>query len=245
MEIKAFLRKNAPTICTVAAVSGTTAAMVFAARGHTRARRIIDEHVIETGEVPTFTEDVKMTWKHYVPAAASYVLAFSSILLLNKAYVTHISAVVSAAAVSERILTEYVNKIEERLDSETLQEVRDEVAQDHIDRNPPTKEVIFDGDDSIIVRDGFSGRYFRSSRNEVQYAVNSTNNLMNMQSYASLTDFYEQVGLDQTDESDYMGWSVSDGLFGVEFGTAITPEGRPCLEYSFRPAPKSGYHLWN
>lgn len=245
MEIKAFLKNNAPIICTTTAVTATTAAVIFSARGHLRARDIVSEYEHDNDVTLTFTEDVKMTWKYYAPAAVSYVLAVASVVMLNKAYTSHISAIVSAAAVSERILKEYVSKVEEKLDPETIQEVKDEVAQKHLDEDRPTnKEVIFLGDDDCLFRDGFSGRYFMSSKNHIQDCINHMNRSINHNGYASLTDFYEYVGLEPTDSSDHLGWSSDGDLMHADFGSAMTVEGKPCIEYSFRPAPSTGFSIW-
>src|SRR5699024_11545911 len=102
MQIKAFVKNNAPVICTATAVTATTAAVVFSARGHLKARDIVASENLDRDEPLTRVEDIKLTWKYYAPAAASDIIAVASVVFLNKAYTSHISAIVSAAAVSER-----------------------------------------------------------------------------------------------------------------------------------------------
>lgn len=245
MQIKAFVKNNAPVICTATAVTATTAAVVLSARGHLKARDIVASENLDRDEPLTRVEDIKLTWKYYAPAAASYIIAVASVVFLNKAYTSHISAIVSAAAVSERLLTEYVSKVEERLDKDTIQEVRDEMAQEHLDEDKPVnREVIFLGDDECLFRDGFSGRYFMSSKNHIQDCINHMNRAINHNGYASLTDFYEYIGLEPTDSSDYLGWGSDGDLMHADFGSAMTVEGKPCIEYSFRPAPTTGHNVW-
>lgn len=245
MQIKAFVKNNAPAICTATAVTATTAAVVLSARGHLMARDVIEEENLNREEPLTLKEEVKLTWKHYAPAAVSYVIAVASIVCLNKAYTSHISAIVSAAAVSERLLSEYVTKVEERLDKDTLQEVRNEMAQTHLEEDKPAnKEVIFLGDDECLFRDGFSGRYFMSSKNHIQDCINHMNRAINHNGSASLSDFYDYVGLEPTDSSDYLGWGSDGDLMHADFGSAMTVEGKPCIEYSFRPTPTTGHNVW-
>src|SRR5699024_6000864 len=137
----------------------------------------------------------------------SYIIAVASVVVLNKAYTSHISAIVSAAAVSERLLTEYVSKVEERLDKDTIQEVRDEMAQEHLDEDKPAnREVIFLGDDECIFRDGFSGRYVMSSKTHMQECTTHLTREINHNGHAPLSDFYEFMVLEPTDSSDNLGW---------------------------------------
>src|SRR5699024_8135987 len=153
---------------------------VFSARGHLKARDIVASENLDRDEPLTRVEDFKLTWKYYAQAAASYIIAVASVVVLNKAYRSHISAIVYGDAVSECHLIEYVSKVEERLDKNTIQEVRDEMAQKHLDEDKPAnREVIFLGDDECLFRDGFSGRYFMSSKNHIQDCINHMNRAIN------------------------------------------------------------------
>lgn len=242
MEIQSFLKNNAPAICSVTAITAMTAATVFSARGHVRAKEVL----AEIDEDLTRVEQVKATWVHYVPAAVSYAIAVASVIGINKSYSNHIAALVSAAALSDTILSEYISKVEEHLDSETLEKVKDEIAQDHVDTEAPAnKEVIFLDDDETFFRDGYSGRYFKSSRNHLLTSINHLNREINEVGYASLSEFYDLVGLEPTTESDYLGWSNKDDLVAIGFGSAIMPNGVACIEYTFRSRPSTGYNLWD
>ena len=83
-----------------------------------------------------------------------------------------------------------------------------------------------------------------SSKNHIQDCINHLNRAINHNGYASLTDFYEYIGLEPTDSSDYLGWGSDGDLMHADFGSAMTVEGKPCIEYSFRPAPTTGHNVW-
>lgn len=247
MEIPAFVKNNAPAICTASAITAMTTATIFAARGHLRAQEVLNEiEVSEEAEPLTKVEMFKLTWKHYIPAAVSYAVAVASVIGINRSYTHQITAIVSAAALSEGVLMEYINKVEEHLDSDKIQDIKDEIAQSHVDEDGPlNKEILFLDDDETFFRDGYSGRYFKSSKTNVLNALNYLNRDINENGHASLTDFYDLVGLEATTESDYLGWSSQDDLVGVSFGSAIMPNGVACVEYTFRSSPSTGYNLWN
>ena len=56
--------------------------------------------------------------------------------------------------------------------------------------------------------------------------------------YVSLSDFYDELGLDHTDISDDVGWNLDDGLLEVSFDSMILADGRPCITLEYHVAPK-------
>ena len=56
-----------------------------------------------------------------------------------------------------------------------------------------------------------------------------------------LSDWFDSLGLDQTDISDRMGWSIykhgSSGLVSVDITSCLTPDNVPCgaIRYNNEP----------
>lgn len=246
MDLKKAISDNGPALCSATAVAAMSATVVFTAKGTVKAHAILEEHRIETGSKPEAVDVAKLVWKEYIPAAVTFSIAILAVVGINKSYNRQLVGVVSAAAVSEQLMREYVSRVEDRLTSDDLQEIRDDLAQEHVDEeSPKNSEVVFVGDGDALFRDGISGRYFMSTKNEVESSVNKLNRLINSHGYATLTDLYELLGLEQTNISDDLGWNGDRGLVNVNFGAAMTSDGRPCLELSFRDEPHPGYNIWN
>jgi len=59
--------------------------------------------------------------------------------------------------------------------------------------------------------------------------------------YASLSDFYDLIGLPTTSFSDEVGWN-SDRLLELQFSTVLSDDGRPCISIDFRTVPIRDYY---
>lgn len=79
---------------------------------------------------------------------------------------------------------------------------------------------------------------------ELKAAQNKINYRLNNDGYASLTDFYNEIGLSRTKFSDEIGWSSMSQL-ELEFTTALTDDQRPCLAVTFRTEPIRDYYQFH
>lgn len=62
--------------------------------------------------------------------------------------------------------------------------------------------------------------------------------------YASLSDFYNLIGLPATSMSDDVGWN-SDKQLKLQFSSVLTVEGRPCLSFTFNTTPIRNFYRVN
>lgn len=145
-----------------------------------------------------------------------------------------------AYTISERAYEEYRTKVVKHIGSNKEEKIRDEIAQDRVDRKPVSKEVIIAGSGNVLCFDSYSGRYFNSTMETLKGAQNDTNYQVLNQGYASLSDFYERVGLPATDASEEVGWT-QDKTLELEFSTTLSEDGRPCLSFAFFVAPVRNY----
>ena len=59
--------------------------------------------------------------------------------------------------------------------------------------------------------------------------------------YISLTEFYNEIGLEPTKISDDLGWDLDDGLIELDISSQITDDGRPCIVIDYLVAPRYDY----
>jgi hypothetical protein len=122
-----------------------------------------------------------------------------------------------------------------------LDKVREEIAKDHLLRNPKdTSQVFITGTGDVLCYDMLTGRYFLSSAEKIRKAENRVNRELNNFMYASLTLFYDEVGLPPTTYTDTVGWQGNENL-EVNITTVLSDDEKPCLALDFSPLPTSEY----
>lgn len=124
--------------------------------------------------------------------------------------------------------------VESRLGEEKLEEMRSEV-KEKTSQDAPVNTVYIAGEE-VLIMDEYSGRVFKNDVTTIREAVNDTNADALNNVYASLSDFWDRIGLDPTFDSDEIGWSA-DALLEVAFEPTILEGKRPALlmRYDARP----------
>ena len=87
-------------------------------------------------------------------------------------------------------------------------------------------------------------RYFVSDLESVRKIINDLNYRLTsgMEEYISLSEFYDEIGLSHTSNSDYIGWNLyRDGQIGIEFPATTAEDGRPCLMLEYDVSPRYDY----
>jgi uncharacterized protein DUF6353 len=245
-----FITQNSSGILTAGGVIGVGITAILTARASFKAAAIIREKVAlaqiaaeEQGEdfSPDLTkmEMARIVWPCYIVPAATGVSTIVAVVMANRMSAKRAAALAAAYSISESRLQEYKDKVTHRLGFAKERNIRDEIAQERVTENPP-KEVIILGTGDVLCFDSLTGRYFNSSVEIVKRAEHKIHlELFNTQS-ASLTQFFDEIGLEPTLYSDTVGWNtVHDEPFEIRFSTTITPDNRPCLvvDYSVMPKP--------
>ncbi len=231
---------NSPAILTAIGVTGSLMTAYLTGKASFKAAELISYEEHDVCEVMPTKQRVELTWKLFVPAVASATLTVAAIVSANHIGTRRAATMASAYAISEKLGAEYKNKVLEHLGKEKEKEIVDSVAQDRVDKDPVSKREVFLVTGRSLCYDTYGGRYFESDVNSINAAVNEVNAQIINENYASLTDFYDRIGLSKTDESDEVGWNT-DALLGVDFSTTMSDDNRPCIAISFAVRPGSRY----
>lgn len=245
-QVEKFTIDNSPGILTAAGVVGTATTAVLVGKASFKAAEIIAEeqrlhNLEEKSHDYTTKEKARFVWKLYIPAAGSGLLTVGAIIAANQIGTRRAAAMAAAYTISEKAFSEYREKVVEKLGENKEQAVRDEIAQDRVRANPPGDQEVLIITGQVLCYDGHSGRYFNSDMETLKGAQNNVNYKVLNNSYASLTDFYDEIGLSKTNESDEIGWNC-DKMLELEFSTVLSETGRPCLAIGFRTAPVRDYY---
>jgi len=247
---------HAPAILTAVGVAGTLTTAYLSAKAAFKSAQVLGEaeeekakqkqetpseeteEQVETGL--TTREKFDLTWKYYTPAAVSALMTVSAIVLSNRAADKRIATLASAYSVAEKSLQEYRKKTLDKVGKNKEQAIRDEINQDHVTANPLNKSIlIVTGRGETLCLDKWSGRYFTGDLESIRKAVNDLNLQIINENYASLSDFYDLIGLETTGHSDDFGWNT-DAPVELEYSAALTEDSQPCIVIEFKrdPAPR-------
>lgn len=246
-----MMGENSPTILTMMGVSGTVTTAWLSGRASFKAAQILEKEQRLYWAEPDMANQmplkakIKAVWPLYVPAVTIGSTTIVSIVMANQMASKKTAAFAAAAGISERAFQEYKAKVVEKLGEAKDVTVRDAIAQDRVDKHPvKTTEVILAGTGEVLCFDMYSGRYFQSSVEEIKKAENTVNFEIVNNMYASLSMFYDEIGLPPTSISNDVGFNT-DNRLEIKFSTTMSSDGRPCIAIDFHLAPTAEYQrLW-
>jgi hypothetical protein len=146
----------------------------------------------------------------------------------------------AAYTLSERSFEQYRDAVKEKFGEKKEQDVRDDTLQAQMNSRPLGNREVVVMTGKVLCFDGWSSRYFESTAEDIKFAVNKINHRIVNDNYASLTDFYHELGLSPTQESNDIGWNV-DKLLDVHIGTTLSDKGEPALAIEYRVVPIRDY----
>lgn len=248
-----FTIDNSPLLLTVVGAIGIAGTAFLSGRAGFKAARILQEkqeyyninrQAGEPHHVFSKKEMLALTWKSYVPACGVGLVTLGAVVGSNHISTTRSAALASAFAISQEAAEKYKAKVLEKIGETKQKQVVDSVAQDRVNQDPPTEKntiIVSNGSGRQLFQDSWSARYFELEAESVRQAVNELNHRVNIHGYATLSDFYDLLGLSHTKESDELGWN-SDALLDVYFAPVIHDDGnRPVLAIEYRVVPSRDY----
>lgn len=240
-SIKVTIQKYSPEILTGIGIAGMIVTTVMAVRATPKALILVENKKKELKEDKlTPVETVKSAWKCYVPAAITGTMSVACLVGANSVNLRRNAALATAYSLSESAMKDYQAKVIETIGEKKEQAVRDAIAKDKVDKNPPAaSEVLVTGAGKTLFYDVMNDRYFQCNIEKLRRIENTLNYRLRQEMYISLNDFYYELGLKGTPKGDDLGWNVDHGEIRLDFSAQlITDEdsvyyGQPCIVVSF------------
>lgn len=247
-RVQEFVSENSSTLLTAGGVVGTVGTAVLSGRAGFKAAQIIEEEkrAVRETEGPDFEPEfnkfdmIKLTAIQFVPPTITVGATVASIIMANRMSSARAAALAAAYGLSQKQFEEYKAKVTEKLTGPKKQQINDELAQERVNRAGPSQIVIFDGND-VLCFDEPTGRYFKSSMEKINSAVNATNQEIISHGHARASHFYDELELPSTTWSNDVGWNL-DNMVELDISTTQADDGRPCLSINFARFPIEDYH---
>lgn len=242
-SVQMSLTKNAPAILTGVGIAGMIGTTVMAVKATPKAIKLIEEKKEENhvDKLPAI-EVVKATWKCYIPAAVTGIGSTACLIRANSISTRRNAALLTAYNLSKTALSEYKDKVVETFGEKKEKAIIDAISKDKVENDPvANRDVIVTDKGSTLCYDALFGRYFMSDIDAIKRAENNLNRIIVSNMYASLNEFYAEIGLSRVEIGDSVGWNIDDGQIEIDFSSQIASDGRPCIVIHYSVLPNYGY----
>ena len=202
MDLRPFIKKNAPTILSCLGVVGVVATTVMAVKATPKALSLIENAEEEKGEKLSKWEKVNLAGPVYIPSVITGVATVACILGSNVISKRQQATLISAYALLDNSYKEYRKKTDELYGEEAGKQIRGEIAKDKYTGDNESLD-----NDKELYYDFYSGRYFESTPEAVLWAEYETNRSMIVNYAVGLNEFYDFLGLEPLPEYESIGWS--------------------------------------
>lgn len=242
-DLTKVLKKHSPAILTGIGVAGMIVATVTAVRATPKALRLVDEKEIKEGKRLTSSEIVKTTWKCYIPSAVTGICSIGCIIGASSINARRNAALATAYAISMSDLSAYKKKAIEVVGEKKEQEICDAVAKEKLEKaHIEDRSIIVTGKGETHCYDPLTDRYFKSDMETLRKAENNLNKRMRDEVRITLNEFFAEIGLDDCEVGDKLGWDIDKGYIELNFSSQLDGYGVPCLVLGHNNPPQ--YICW-
>lgn len=247
MSLAAFVKNNTPALLTAVGITGFVSTALLAARAGAEGERVLEQerwdraqvgHKLQ-GEIITTREAIELTWKHYVPAGITLLIAAGCVIGAQTLNVKKQTALLGIATMTEGYLADYKEKVIEVVGEKQERDIVNKLASDRIEKAQPSISQVLIAEEEVWCFDTITSREFRSTMEALRRAENEINHQTQHDWSASLNDFYDKVGLPRAEIGEDIGWN-SDKLLDLQITTTKFKD-KPMLAVDYRPRPTLGY----
>ena len=199
-KAKCWSNKHGSALLIAIGIGSMITSTVLAVKATPKAIETRDD-ILESGG--TKKDAYLKSAKHYACAAVVGAGGIFCVVEGHRVQAKKTVAIATAYKTVETAYSQYKSKTIEEVGEETEKKIREKVnrekAKEDISSNVvPTENACYDYT---------SGRYFQATKEDIRSAVNSLNEIVLREGYASLNDFYDLLGLSRTNVGDILGWS--------------------------------------
>ena len=238
-SVWAGAKKHSPEILIGMGIAGAASSVIFAVKATPKAMFLLEEKRQELGvENLEAKEIIKTAAPVYIPTAVSFGVSVACIVGASSVNARRNAALTAAYTLSESTLRTYRDKVLETVGENKEREIRQKAAIEQQQSTPePQTLVVSSAAGQLKCFDSLSGRYFVSTKNEIDKAVNEFNRQLRDDMRISLNDWYDLIGLDTNKLGDMLGWDIERGYVETCYASRLDEDGLPCLVVNYVEPP--------
>lgn len=232
-------KKHSPEILIGMGIAGAASSVIFAVKATPKAMILLEEKRQELGIEKLEAKDIiKTAAPVYIPTAVSFGVSVACIVGASSVNARRNAALTAAYTLSESTLRTYRDKVLETVGEDKDREIRQKAAIEQQQSTPETQTlVVSSAAGQLKCFDSLSGRYFVSTKNEIDKAVNEFNRQLRDDMRISLNDWYDLIGLDTNKLGDMLGWDIERGYVETCYASRLDEDGMPCLVVNYVEPP--------
>lgn len=231
-----FVKSHGHELLAAIGVSSFVTAIVLAAKAAPVAQKDICKAEEEKGEPLTKMEAIKVAGKHYIPAIVAATCGTACVISSTVLENRKVAAVATICQLTEDNLHDLKTHVVESIGEKKAANIVEETAAKKISDKPaPDEESIPMKYGESLFYDPWHGKYFGCTRDRVEKAVNAVNLRLTGCDFVSLNEFYDELGIPNTNFGNYSGWTSRLGEnLRMTYGYGPVPDGRSCavLDYT-------------
>lgn len=238
-SVWAGAKKHSPEILIGMGIAGAASSVIFAVKATPKAMFLLEEKRQELGvEKLEAKEIIKTAAPVYIPTAVSFGVSVACIVGASSVNARRNAALTAAYTLSESTLRTYRDKVLETVGEDKEREIRQKAAIEQQQKTTePQTLVVSNAAGQLKCFDSLSGRYFVSTKNEIDKAVNEFNRQLRDDMRISLNDWYDLIGLDTNKLGDMLGWDIERGYVETCYASRLDEDGLPCLVVNYVEPP--------
>lgn len=238
-SVLAGAKKHSPEILIGMGIAGAASSVIFAVKATPKAMILLEEKRQELGvEKLEAKEIIKTAAPVYIPTAVSFGVSVACIIGASSVNARRNAALTAAYTLSESTLRTYRDKVLETVGEDKEREIRQKAAIEQQQSTPEPQTLVVSGAaGQLKCFDSLSGRYFVSTKNEIDKAVNEFNRQLRDDMRISLNDWYDLIGLDTNKLGDMLGWDIERGYVETCYASRLDEDGLPCLVVNYVEPP--------
>ena len=238
-SVWAGAKKHSPEILIGMGIAGAASSVIFAVKATPKAMILLEEKRQDLGvEKLEAKEIIKTAAPVYIPTAVSFGVSVACIVGASSVNARRNAALTAAYTLSESTLRTYRDKVLETVGEDKEREIRQKAAIEQQQKTPEPQTLVVSGAaGQLKCFDSLSGRYFVSTKNEIDKAVNEFNRQLRDDMRISLNDWYDLIGLDTNKLGDMLGWDIERGYVETCYASRLDEDGLPCLVVNYVEPP--------
>lgn len=258
-SLRRAFERNLPSILSGVAVAGVIGTVVLAVKATPKAMSQIqhakddiylpeetlvegDERLEENHANWNLLKSARACWRCYIPTASAGVATIACIVGANVVGLRRNAALLAAYTLVDTSFRDYKAKVLEHVTAQKAQKIDEELMEEKIRKNPPrTEQIVISGGGDQLCYESLTGRYFKSNAEKIKRAAQDIDaRILQSDMYASLNEFWRELGLDPTSIGEELGFTIECRL-KVVLSAHISENQDPCLAIGYEKMPVYNY----